>query len=34
VVKHTPEQLWPQLRQFWEEQGFAIETESSTTGTM
>jgi len=34
VVKQTPEQLWPQLRQFWEEQGFAIETESSTTGTM
>ena len=34
VVKQTPEQLWPQLRQFWEEQGFAIESESSTTGTM
>jgi len=34
VVKQTPEQLWPQLRQFWEEQGFAIETESATTGTM
>ncbi|WP_306396488.1 outer membrane protein assembly factor BamC [Telluria beijingensis] len=34
VVKQTPEQLWPQLRQFWEEQGFAIETESVTTGTM
>jgi len=34
VVKQTPEQLWPQLRQFWEEQGFAVETESSTTGTM
>ncbi|MDK6077213.1 outer membrane protein assembly factor BamC [Massilia varians] len=34
VVKQTPEQLWPQLRQFWENQGFAIETESATTGTM
>ncbi|WP_208280011.1 outer membrane protein assembly factor BamC [Massilia oculi] len=34
VVKQTPEQLWPQLHQFWEEQGFAIETESATTGTM
>ncbi|MGI4718730.1 MAG: outer membrane protein assembly factor BamC [Janthinobacterium lividum] len=34
VVKQTPEQLWPQLRQFWENQGFAIETESLTTGTM
>lgn len=34
VVKQTPEQLWPQLRQFWEEQGFALETESATTGTM
>jgi outer membrane protein assembly factor BamC len=34
VVKQTPEVLWPQLRQFWEEQGFAIETESATTGTM
>lgn len=34
VVKQTPEQLWPQLRQFWENQGFAIATESATTGTM
>ena len=34
VVKQTPEQLWPQLREFWENQGFAIETESATTGTM
>jgi len=34
VVKQTPEQLWPQLRQFWENQGFAIESESLTTGTM
>lgn len=34
VVKQTPEQLWPQLRQFWENQGFTIESESATTGTM
>jgi len=34
VVKQTPEQLWPQLRQFWEDQGFALATESATTGTM
>jgi len=34
VVKQTPEQLWPQLQQFWEEQGFAIASESITTGTM
>jgi outer membrane protein assembly factor BamC len=34
VIKQTPEQLWPQLRQFWENQGFAVETESATTGTM
>ena len=34
VVKQTPEQLWPQLRQFWENQGFAVEAESLTTGTM
>ncbi len=34
AVKQTPEQLWPQLRQFWENQGFVVETESLTTGTM
>lgn len=34
VVKQTPEQLWPQLRDFWEEQGFALESESVNTGTM
>ena len=34
VVKQTPEQLWPQLRQFWEDNGFAIETEAAATGTM
>ncbi|MBQ5942123.1 MULTISPECIES: outer membrane protein assembly factor BamC [unclassified Massilia] len=34
VVKQTPEQLWPQLRQFWEDNGFALEAESAATGTM
>jgi len=34
VVKQTPEQLWPTLRDFWEEQGFALESESAQTGTM
>ncbi|MDB5959809.1 MAG: hypothetical protein JWP59_1103 [Massilia sp.] len=34
VVKQTPEQLWPQLKQFWADSGFTIEEESATTGTM
>jgi outer membrane protein assembly factor BamC len=34
VVRQTPEQLWPQLKQFWSESGFTIETESATTGVM
>ncbi|HEY0064385.1 MAG TPA: outer membrane protein assembly factor BamC [Telluria sp.] len=34
VVNQTPEQLWPQLKQFWADSGFTIETESATTGTM
>lgn len=34
VVKQTPEQLWPQLKQFWTDSGFTIETESATTGVM
>ena len=34
VVKQSPEQLWPQLRQFWEDMGFTLETESAATGTM
>ena len=32
VVKQTPEQLWPQLRQFWEEQGFALEINNRVLG--
>ena len=34
VVKQTPEQLWPQLKQFWTDAGFTIESESATTGVM
>jgi outer membrane protein assembly factor BamC len=34
VVKQTPEQLWPQLQQFWHDNGFTIERESATTGVM
>jgi len=34
VVNQTPEQLWPQLKQFWTDSGFTLETESVTTGTM
>lgn len=34
VVKQTPEQLWPQLKQFWADSGFTVEEESLTTGTM
>jgi outer membrane protein assembly factor BamC len=34
VVKQTPEQLWPQLKQFWNDSGFTVETESATTGVM
>jgi len=34
VVKQSPEQLWPQVRQFWTDAGFVLATESSTTGIM
>jgi outer membrane protein assembly factor BamC len=34
VVKQTPEQLWPQLEEFWANSGFAIETASPQTGIM
>jgi outer membrane protein assembly factor BamC len=34
VVKRTPEQLWPQLVQFWQDAGFTLATESRTTGVM
>lgn len=34
VVKQTPEQLWPQVRQFWTDAGFVLATESAATGIM
>ncbi len=34
VVPQTPEQLWPQLRAFWEKNGFQLSTDSATTGVM
>lgn len=34
VVNQSPEQLWPQLKQFWADNGFELATESATTGTM
>lgn len=34
VVNATPEQLWPQLKDFWHDSGFTVESESPATGTM
>ncbi len=34
VVKQTPEQLWPQLKQFWEDSGFVLAKEMPTAGLM
>jgi outer membrane protein assembly factor BamC len=34
VVKQTPEQLWPQLKEFWHDAGFTVGVESAVTGTM
>jgi len=34
VVKESPEQLWPQLLEFWHNSGFTVETESPQTGIM
>jgi outer membrane protein assembly factor BamC len=34
VVRQTPEQLWPQLKQFWSDSGFTVVTESAATGVM
>lgn len=34
VVKQTPEQVWPQLKQFWNDAGFTISSESAATGVM
>ena len=34
VVNQSPEQMFPQIRQFWIDNGFAIAAESATTGTI
>nr|WP_315486555.1 outer membrane protein assembly factor BamC [uncultured Undibacterium sp.] len=34
VVKFAPEVLWPQLKDFWQEQGFLINVENEATGVM
>jgi outer membrane protein assembly factor BamC len=34
LVRQSPEQLWPQLKQFWSDSGFTVVTESATTGVM
>ncbi len=34
VVNLKPEQAWPVIKEFWQEQGFLIKTESQDTGIM
>ncbi|MFZ6644546.1 outer membrane protein assembly factor BamC [Undibacterium sp. TJN25] len=34
VVKQSPEVLWPQIKDFWQELGFLISSESQETGVM
>jgi outer membrane protein assembly factor BamC len=34
VDGRTPEQLWPQLQDFWEENGFVLKTDAPATGIM
>ena len=34
VIDVKPEQAWPVIKQFWQEQGFLIKTESQDTGIM
>lgn len=34
VVRQAPEILWPQLREFWQDNGFLINTENADTGVM
>lgn len=34
VIKQTPEVLWPQIKDFWQESGFLINLESPETGVM
>jgi outer membrane protein assembly factor BamC len=34
VVKQTPEKLWPQIKDFWQESGFLINIETPEAGVM
>lgn len=34
VDGRTPEQLWPQLKDFWTDNGFALKTDAPTTGIL
>ncbi|MCY7316523.1 MAG: outer membrane protein assembly factor BamC [Rubrivivax sp.] len=34
VVPSTPEQLWPQLRAFWEQRGFTLQTDDAKIGVI
>jgi len=34
VVQQTPEALWPQLKDFWQDSGFIIQLDSPNTGVM
>jgi outer membrane protein assembly factor BamC len=34
VIKETPEQLWPQLKDFWHDNGFNVISENAATGVM
>jgi outer membrane protein assembly factor BamC len=34
VDGRTPEQLWPQLQEFWQDNGFVLKTDAPTTGIM
>lgn len=34
VVNRTPEQLWPELKRFWTDNGFTLVSESAAAGTM
>ncbi|AOJ68389.1 MULTISPECIES: outer membrane protein assembly factor BamC [Burkholderia] len=34
VDGRTPEQLWPQLKEFWQDNGFVLKTDAPSTGIM
>jgi uncharacterized lipoprotein len=34
VDGRTPEQLWPILKEFWQENGFSLKTDAPSTGIM